>query len=99
MVHCAAAASSTTAIDPSPEPPSPAQSPARPHPRRCMGAGKAGVLKFLQQQHDLGAVVLRGASAGALIAVLTACEVGGKARGKRHAAPVDLHTAQQMHGI
>ncbi|GAB4818121.1 hypothetical protein N2152v2_005167 [Parachlorella kessleri] len=36
---------------------------------------KAGVLKYLTQHHDLSSLKLRGASAGALIVALAACEV------------------------
>jgi len=40
-----------------------------------LGRRKAGVLKYLMQHHDLSSLRLRGASAGALIVALAACEV------------------------
>ena len=36
---------------------------------------KAGVLKYLQQHHDLAAVRLHGSSSGAMVAVLAASGV------------------------
>ena len=37
--------------------------------------GTAGVIKYLIQMYDLSAIEFRGASAGALIACLAACQV------------------------
>ena len=51
------------------------------------------MLKYLLAHHDLCGVRLRGASAGALIAALAACEVD------LDAAVVRAHELAQEHGV
>ena len=41
----------------------------------CLGPVHAGVVKYLQQRYDLTTWQMRGASAGALVATLAACNV------------------------
>lgn len=54
---------------------------------------KAGVLSYLQQHHDLSSIQLHGASSGAIVAVLAACDVDLLQAARRTVAVMQAHGA------